>query len=238
MPLPQVERDIPGDYQIQALLHGRGLQRAWHRCRLDLIATLLPPPSDALSLDLAAGSGILTWRFRPAPIVSVDMRVSACRAVRAHTAGAAAVAAELRRLPFASGSFSRVYCLETLEHLSVDEARDTLAEARRVLGPQGRCLITTPNYRSHWIALEWLIDRLQMTPPFAGGQHVTRYTGASLASLVESAGWRLLRAGSFNGIAPFAGVVGSTLGTWTVEAEASYGRRTGALLYIICAPVP
>ena len=41
MPLPSVEREIPGAYQLDALLRGRRLQRAWHRARLDLVAQLV-----------------------------------------------------------------------------------------------------------------------------------------------------------------------------------------------------
>jgi ubiquinone/menaquinone biosynthesis C-methylase UbiE len=154
MPIPRVEREIPGGYQIDALLHGRPLQRAWHRARLDLVAAVLPPPPDGLSLDLAAGSGILTWRFKPARIVSVDMRGDACRAIRAHSPGAPALVAELGQLPFAAGRFSRAYFLETLEHLSAEHGLAILREVRRVVRPGGRCLITTPNYRSHWVLLE------------------------------------------------------------------------------------
>ena len=59
MTLPRVERDISGSYQLDALLRGRALQRAWHRARLELVGRLLPPRPDAPSLDLAAGAGIL-----------------------------------------------------------------------------------------------------------------------------------------------------------------------------------
>ena len=85
MPLSRIENEIPGAYQLDALLRGKPLQRAWHRARLDLVASLLPPARDTLSLDLAAGAGIVTWRFRESPVVSVDMRVDACQAIRDHT---------------------------------------------------------------------------------------------------------------------------------------------------------
>jgi len=78
---PGVENTIAGAYQIDALLRGRAFQRAWHRARLDLVEHVLPPAGDSLVLDAAAGSGIMTWRFRRKGIVSADMRVSACRAV-------------------------------------------------------------------------------------------------------------------------------------------------------------
>jgi ubiquinone/menaquinone biosynthesis C-methylase UbiE len=234
MTLPRVERDIPGSYQLDALLHGRALQRAWHRARLELIAQLLPPGRDTLSLDLAAGSGIVAWRFPEARVVSVDMRLDACRTIRAHSSRRLAMVAELGELPLRSAVFSQVYFLETLEHLTPDEGRCILDEARRVSRPGARCLITTPNYRSHWILLEWLLDALRLTPPLGKGQHVSRYDRGSLAHVVQETGWRVARVGSFNALAPLAGVVSHAAGDWMVAVEARHAGPSGALLYALC----
>jgi SAM-dependent methyltransferase len=234
MPLPRIEHEIPGAYQLDALLQGRPLQRAWHRARLDLVARVLPPSGASLSLDLAAGAGIVTWRFRNSRVVSVDMRVDACRAIRGHTPGAPAAVAELGQLPFSSGTFSQLYFLETLEHLTLDQGRQILEEIRRVSRPHARCLITTPNYRSHWVILEWLLDALRLTPQLADGQHISRYTCATLADAVQTAGWRVVHVGSFNLLAPFAGIVSSTLGAWTIDVEARAAWHAGALLFAVC----
>jgi ubiquinone/menaquinone biosynthesis C-methylase UbiE len=238
MPLPRVEADIPGEYQLNALLKGWAPQRAWHRARLDLAARVLPPDRESFSLDLAAGAGILTWRFRRSPVVSVDMRAGACRAIRAHSPGARAVIAELGALPFPSHTFSQVYFLETLEHLTPDEGRRVLEEARRIARPGGRCLITTPNYRSHWIVIEWLLDALRLTPPLTEAQHVSRYDSLALARAVEAAGWRIVRLGSFNLVAPLAGTVSTRLGRWAIDLEASRLGNAGALLFAVCEAVP
>ena len=234
MTLPSVERAIPGSYQLDALLRGRALQRAWHRARLELIAQLLPPVHDEWSLDLAAGSGIVTWRFPEARVVSVDMRLDACRTIHAHSPGRAVMVAELDQLPVRSAVFSQVYFLETLEHLTVEEGRCILEEARRVSRAGARCLVTTPNYRSHWILLEWLLDALRLTPPLGQGQHVSRYDRASLAGVIQGTGWRVARIGSFNLLAPLAGAISRAAGDWAVRVEARRGGSTGALLYAIC----
>ncbi len=234
MPLPRIEHEIPGAYQLDALLKGRALQRAWHRARLDLVACVLPPARDSLSLDLAAGAGIVTWKFRDSRVVSVDLRIEACRAICDHTPGARAIVAELGRLPFRAATFSQLYFLETLEHLTPDQGRQTLAEIRRVSRPGARCLITTPNYRSHWVALEWVLDTLRLTPPLANGQHVSRYDSGALARAAEDTGWRVVRLGSFNLLAPIAGIASRTIGAWTVHAEARRAGRAGALLYAVC----
>jgi len=234
MPLPAIEREIPGAYQLDALLRGWRLQRAWHRARLDLVARLLPPPREVLSLDLAAGASILSWRFREAQFVSVDMRLDACRCVRGHTPGAPAVVAQLQDLPFRSSTFAQIYFLETLEHLTPDEGRRVLEEARRVSWPGARCLITTPNYRSHWVLFELLLDALRITPRLANGQHVSRYDSGGLSRIAESAGWRVVTLGSFNFFAPFIGVVSRSGGAWAIDVEVRRAGRAGALLYAVC----
>jgi SAM-dependent methyltransferase len=234
MPLSRLEREIPPAYQLDALVKGWPLQRAWHRARLDLAARVLPPAPDAPLLDLAAGAGIVTWRFADARVVSVDLRVAACQAIRRHTPGARAIVAELGVLPFRTETFSQVYFFETLEHLTADEGRRVLEEVRRVSRPSARCLITTPNYRSHWIALEWLADAFRLTPPMAAAQHVSRYDGESLERTVAAAGWRVLRIGSFNLLAPLAGMASRALGRWAIDVEAGAASRAGALLYALC----
>jgi ubiquinone/menaquinone biosynthesis C-methylase UbiE len=236
MTLPRVERDIPGNYQLDAMLRGWPLQRAWHRARLDLVSQVLPPEGDRSSLDLAAGAGLLTWRFPESAPISIDMRLEACRAVRAHTPRAHAIVAGLERLPFRPATFSRLYFLETIEHLTADEGRRVLEEVRRVARHDARCLVTTPNYRSHWILLEWLIDALHLTPPMIEGQHVSRYDSASLRRMLEGSGWRVLQLGSFNLLAPFAGVLSGTLGRRALGFETRRAGHAGALLFAVCEP--
>lgn len=238
MPLPSLEHDIPGSYQLDALLRGRALQRAWHRARLDLVAHVLPPRPATLSLDVAAGAGILTWTFPEARLVSVDLRLEACRAIRRHTVGALTTVAELSELPFRTATFPQLYFLETLEHLTTKEGGRVLEELRRVATPGARCLITTPNYRSHWRLLERLLDTLRLTPAMAEGQHVSRYDRRTLHAAVESAGWHVRRLGSFNLAAPFAGLVSRATAARLIGLEADRAGASGALLYALCEARP
>jgi ubiquinone/menaquinone biosynthesis C-methylase UbiE len=226
-----VEHTIPGDYQFRALTEGWRLQRAWHRARLDLVESVLPPDRDALALDAAGGSGIVSWRFPAARVVTADFRVGACQAVRAQRPGALVVTADVTALPFRSRLFSSVYFLEAIEHLTEADGALTLAELYRVARPRAKCLITTPNYRSHWVLLERLIDVLHLTPRMGASQHRSRYDGRALARAAEAAGWRVLSGGSFNLV---VGLFSARGGSRAVEIEASRLRRSGALLYLLC----
>jgi SAM-dependent methyltransferase len=229
-----IEHAIPGDYQLRALQQGWRLQRAWHRARLDLIAQVLPPARDGLILDAASGSGIVTWRFRERRIVNADMRVTACAATRRHTSGARAVAALVDALPFSSGVFAQAYLLEAIEHLGEEEGVRALHEIARVCRPGASFLITTPNYRSHWRLIELALDRWGPTPPLGDAQHVSKYDPARLRQVCEAAGWEVARLGSFNLVAPIAGVVSARAGDWLTGFEASRLRFSGPLLFAVC----
>ena len=234
MAQPSVEHEIAGGYQLDALLRGWAPQRAWHRARLDLVAHVLPPTNASLILDAAAGSGIVTWRFPGSPIVSADMRVNACRFVRSHTPHARTAAAELCALPFRAGTFSQIYFLEAVEHLSERDGVAALRELRRVAREGARCLVTTPNYHSPWIAIERLLDALRLTPPMSNGQHQSRYDGSTLASTARAAGWRVVRAGSFNLAAPLIGMLSARAASWATGREARLLGHAGTLLYAVC----
>jgi ubiquinone/menaquinone biosynthesis C-methylase UbiE len=232
-----IEHEIAGGYQLDALLRGWAPQRAWHRARLDLVAHVLPPAIGSLVLDAAAGSGIVTWKFPEANVISTDMRVSACRFVRTHTPGARTTAAELGALPFRSGTFSQIYFLEAVEHLSEDDGRRALCELRRVSLTGARCLITTPNYGSCWVLLERLVDASHLTPPMSNAQHQSRYNNRRLVAAMESTGWKVIRLGSFNLAAPLLGMFSRRAGAWATEREAHRLGRAGTLLYAVCEAV-
>jgi SAM-dependent methyltransferase len=96
-------------------------------------------PGDRV-IDLGCGSGrsILWNAASGAAFTGVDVSP-----FFAHEARATADLAlgDLRRLPFADGSFTKAYALDVLEHLSPDALDGMLAEAARVLAPGGALFV-------------------------------------------------------------------------------------------------
>jgi SAM-dependent methyltransferase len=232
--LADVEHQIPGDYQIDAILRGWRFQRAWHRARLDLLSCVLPLPAAGLVLDAAAGSGLVAWHLNDRRIVSVDMRFAACVALRSHTPDAAGAVGTLEALPFGAGVFEQAYLLEVIEHLSGQQGVRALSELHRVCRSGARCLVTTPNYLSHWPIMERAIDLMGLAPPMEGGQHITQYSAETLRAAVQASGWKALHQGSFNLVAPLLGIFSTRLGRWATRLEAARLRRGGALLFAVC----
>jgi SAM-dependent methyltransferase len=98
-------------------------------------------------LDIACGTGYglaflgAQTRFT----VGADLDFEAVRKARREITDdrTTAIVSDGYLLPFADGSFDAITSFETLEHL--EERSRFLGELRRVLAPQGLCIMSTPN---------------------------------------------------------------------------------------------
>jgi SAM-dependent methyltransferase len=133
-------------------------------------------------LDLGCGAG----RFLGlAPDgIGVDVAPSALERARENVAGADVRLIEDGTIPVEHGTVDLVWCSETLEHVA--DALELLQEARRVLRPGGRVLVTTP---AHSFVRRVTLAAFRFDRHFDPlGQHVRFFTRTSLDRTLESAG--------------------------------------------------
>jgi len=138
------------------------------KIRNDMLrAFLAPRPTDRL-IDLGCGSGrTLLWnRDWKAQVVGIDIAPFFARESRQDVD---LLLGDLRRLPFADGTFTRAFSLDVLEHLSPEALRGMLSEAARVLAPGGQLFVYTHVRKNAPIALglRW-INRLAQRLDRAG----------------------------------------------------------------------
>ena len=107
------------------------------------------------AFDEAVGEGLFPLLEAQArSVVQMDLGGSMVRGLRERHPGALGVVADVRALPFASGSFDAVVSLSTLDHFaSTDEIAASLAELRRVLGRDGQLVLTLDNPLNPIVAL-------------------------------------------------------------------------------------
>lgn len=111
-------------------------------------------------------------------------------------------AVDLRgKLPLPDGVFDLVLCTEVIEHIKDVESTELadleafnysgvsamLGEFRRVMKPEGRLLITTPNASSWHMLSKWLQGELLLADP----AHVREFTPAELERVASGCGLRL-----------------------------------------------
>jgi ubiquinone/menaquinone biosynthesis C-methylase UbiE len=114
---------------------GRGLYAGnrpddWHEERERLVGWIseLPP---ARTLDVACGTGFLTRHLR-GEVVGLDQSASMLEVASAQVPHAEFVQGDALALPFADGSFDRVFASYFYCHLEDEDRRRFLREVRRV----------------------------------------------------------------------------------------------------------
>lgn len=93
-------------------------------------------------------------------------------------------------LPFSSETFDCLVCSQVIEH---NPATPTLfEEMHRVLKPDGRLIIGTPDYGTlAWPVIEFLYARL--APGGYADEHITHYTRNSLQQVLRDHGFEPIK---------------------------------------------
>jgi ubiquinone/menaquinone biosynthesis C-methylase UbiE len=143
------------------------------------------PGASGRVLELGIGGGLNLAFYDPAKVASVtgvdpsdELRAKARAAPRPASLVVEILDGQAERLPFEAASFDTIVCTFTL--CSVGSPASALAEARRVLKPDGRFL-----FSEHGLAPDASVQRWQrriepIWKRLAGGCHLTRPVAASI----------------------------------------------------------
>jgi 2-polyprenyl-3-methyl-5-hydroxy-6-metoxy-1,4-benzoquinol methylase len=230
---------IPGDYQARAIASRRAPQRFWHQAKLRLIDRIAPASAGHRVADAGCGSGVISAHlaFGGATVVGFDSNPAAVR-FASRTFGSDRVRFVLG--PFEAildeGPFDQIYCLEVLEHLYEEQAVATLRLFAMAARPGAELLVTTPNARSAWPAIEWTLDRLGLVPTLDEAQHLNLFNRRTLVRAMASSGWRVTEIGTFNGVAPFLAPISERVARLIERGEFAL-RRVAPFNLLYCRAI-
>jgi len=176
-------------------LKGAASTAYYFECERLLHEQFFPPLKNRMLLktdlwDEAKNTEILRWAAeqgaRPAGIdISPDVVREAWDVLKVHRPSFAV--ADVRSLPFRSGSFDLIYSMGTIEHFP--EHGVAVKELFRVLKPAGTAIIGVPNTLDPFLR-PLLVCVLQRLGLYAYGMEKS-FTPRALRRLLESAGFRV-----------------------------------------------
>ncbi|MEK7517210.1 MAG: class I SAM-dependent methyltransferase [Patescibacteria group bacterium] len=234
---------IPGNYQYDALNRKGAIQGQWHKNRHNLISFLQFLQKNDKLLDAGCGSGNVILEFaghvdyalgidnNPACIQFLTKQLE-----NKHINNANARVMDLVRLELKGKQFTKVIMTEILEHFSEEEGKKVLEQIKSILTPNGKLLITTPNYKSPWVILEKLMDIFNLSPKLWGEQHLTKFTPNRLKKILENSGFTIEKQGTLNFVSPFLTVISPTLADKLSYFEFKH-TPIGNLLYAVAKPL-
>ena len=229
--------DIDGNYQYKALTKGYKVQRFWHYSKTLAIEEFLPPKSTDKVIDVGCGSGIITRYLgeHAAEVLGVDGNPSAITWASENSKGKN-ISYHLGVVDESFGYqnyFDKIYCLEVIEHIYLSQAENMLRSFYNMLKLSGRVYLTTPNYSSYWVILEWILDRLHLVPELSGSQHVERYKRRKLHTLAQKSGFKVECIFSTSLLAPWLALISWRLADKIQRAENHARLGAGAILVCV-----
>jgi len=233
---------IPGDYQYRATKEGPAPQRFWHQTRFAACLELLELRSGLHLIDVGCGSGMLASMAAEVDgvdVLAVDANPEAIAFCRERWGGRGIrfERALLDELDLPPASADRITLLEVVEHIHRPQALELLRSFRTLLKPGGLVVVSTPNLRSLWPGIEWLLDRVGPTKRMAEEQHVQLYSPASLRALIEEAGLECVEERRLFVASPWVAGVSWRLAQHLHGCEMRVPELPGCLL-VICARRP
>lgn len=141
-------------------------------------------------LDVGCGTGKLVKYFNDNGFEALgcDMADEAIKIAKIVNNSSSIKKATASNLPFKNGSFDFVTAISIIEHLTEKGAKLFLAEAKRVLKPNGFLFMVTPNFAAPWRYIQgkrWF--------GYSDPTHTHFYTRKSLSNLLRTYRFRNIK---------------------------------------------
>ncbi len=233
-PNPETYHQIERGYYDRIFQKNTGIQSLWHRFKFQTLGELLRGISYQNLLDAGCGPGTFISTL-PADKTCVGVDLSPEQVAYAQEKFSAEnknfVVGDIFHLQQADESFDLITSIELIEHLTQEHIDLFFKEVYRCLKPGGHFLLTTPNYRSFWPLLEWIVSKV--SPVDYLDQHITKFNLKSLTTLLTQYGFQIEQALTYLGIAPFFAAFSDPLARQIHQIEKNYPLCPGNLLCLL-----
>lgn len=223
-------------YYDEVYCKSSGVQSRWHQYKFESVRKRLP--KSGFHLDIGCGPGTLIGSIKDQAIQSFGIDISADQVNYANTKYGSSnsqfkvsSASDLKR-SVGDCLFDVITIVEVLEHLPEDEAFRLLCDAKTLLRPgKGQLLVTTTNYSSLWLVIEYLVNRIGEVR--YEDQHINRYKPIKLTDQLTSSGFRVKSVNSFMSFSPFLASISWRLSEFISSGDVYSGRMINLGMLLI-----
>lgn len=199
--------EIQPSYQYRAIRSSNFLQANWHKNKFFVLKKLIKFSKNMNVLDLGTGSGNFEIIFnkRVRKIVGVDYNNEALLFLNSYLTrhnikNVNLLQADIRKLTRSKNlpKFDLITIIDVIEHLDDSDSNKVVRSLRKLLRKGGKVCVITPNYRSLWVVIEWVLDKTNIVPKFAEAQHLSHHYRENLEKVFKNSGFNVDKIGSFN----------------------------------------
>ncbi len=198
---------IKGDYQFKALNSKNFIRSNWHNNKLVALDYIINPTKYMKILDLGSGSGNFEIFFakKVSKIIALDYHDDAVNFLkkllkRKKINNVSVKLFDITNLEnfTPSSKFDFVVLCDVIEHLHLNNINTLIKNLLKLVNPDGKVVVVTPNYRSSWIVIEKLMDIFHISPHLKGDQHLFAFDQDSLKKVLKKNGFKIESINSFN----------------------------------------
>jgi len=190
----KLHEHVPPDWYYQSLREDP-LQKYWHKRRFKEIGKLIDTVNGEV-LDVGSADGmfskVILDKSRAKKLIGIEAVKSSVAWAKKHWKNAKKMefrVGDAHKLPFESGRFDAVFCLEVLEH--VEDPEKVLAEFKRVMRKDGYGVFLVPS-DSDLFKIVWFLW-LHFYPRgwVWKDTHIQTYRGNYMPKLCKKVGFKI-----------------------------------------------
>ena len=222
---------IPAGYYDHVHDRKSGMQSFWHQNKFSLVKQSFNFESMKLNLDIGCGPGTFLGQYSSSRRrIGIDLSRNQIQYANFRYKNSAL---QFKVQPIKDIKFhaDTITMIEFIEHIPLRVFETTLNELGKTSQKKHYLIITTPNYRSPWPILEFLVG-LSPNGFKYDQQHISKFTKKKLTSVLEKNGYQVKHIYGIQGFACFFAIFSWPLARVMAKAERNFVKFWG--FQILC----
>lgn len=196
---------VPRGHYENIIWHGHPIRAFWHKERFLEMQALMNTNADSALLDYGCASGSflghLTIPYKIAYGIDIAAPQIQLASEKYGSDKLKFIVGDHKNLDFEDGAFDYITNTEVIEHVTRQDGLEMLRVFHRLLKPNGRLLLSTPNYTSLWPVIELFVNKFSEVD--YEHQHINKLGIRSCQKMLLESGFTIEKLQTIFVLSPF-----------------------------------